>query len=129
MKGILLRTTVTKGRGERYHKGAFHQLRSFIEYKTRRVGVRVIDGAYTSQQCSVCGFTHSDNRPDQAAFRCLACGHTENADINAARNIAARAAVNRSFAVCSPDTGERLNRKPRKSMAPRTVACPDFSRG
>jgi len=67
--------------------------------------VKVIDGAYTSQQCSACGFVHPDNRPSQAAFRCLACGHTENADLNAARNIAARAAVNRPIAVCSPDTG------------------------
>jgi putative transposase len=107
LKGILLRTTVTKGQRERHHKWAFHQLRSFIEYKARRAGVRVkvIDGAYTSQQCSACGFVHPDNRPSQAAFRCLACGHTGNADINAAKNIAARAAVNRPIAVCSPDTG------------------------
>ena len=107
LKGILLRTTVTKGQRERHHKWAFHQLRSFIDYKARRGGVRVkvIDGAYTSQQCSACGFVHPDNRPSQAAFRCLACGHTGNADINAAKNIAARAAVNRPIAVCSPDTG------------------------
>jgi len=107
LKGILLRTTVTKFRRERHHKWAFHQLRSFIEYKAKRVGVRVqvIDGAYTSQQCSACGFVHPNNRPSQAAFRCLACGHTENADLNAARNIAARAAVNRPIAVCSLDTG------------------------
>lgn len=106
LKGILLRTTVTKGQRERQHKWAFHQLRSFIEYKARRVGVRVqvIDGAYTSQQCSACGFVHPGNRPNQAAFRCLTCGHTENADLNAAKNIAARAAVNRPIAVCSPDT-------------------------
>lgn len=107
LKGILLRTTVTKGQRERHHKWAFSQLRSFIEYKARRAGVvvQVIDGAYTSQQCSVCGFVHPDNRPTQAAFRCLACGHTENADLNAAKNIAARAAVNRPIAVCSPDIG------------------------
>ncbi|WP_218600634.1 RNA-guided endonuclease TnpB family protein [Methanoculleus chikugoensis] len=107
LKGILLRTTVTKGQRERHHKWAFHQLRSFIEYKARRAGVQVqvIDGAYTSQQCSACGSIHPDNRQTQAAFRCLACGHTENADLNAARNIAARAAVNRPIAICSPDTG------------------------
>jgi len=122
LKGILLRTTVTKGQRERHHKWAFHQLRSFIEYKARRVrcsngteqehrrcdsGVRVqvIEGAYTSQQCSACGFVHPGNRPNQAAFCCLKCGHTENADLNAAKNIAARAAVNRPIAVCSSETG------------------------
>jgi len=110
LKGILLRTTVTKGQRERHHKWAFHQLRSFIEYKAKRVGVavKVIDGAYTSQQCSACGFVHPDNRLSQAAFRCLACGHEENADLNAAKNIAARAAVNRPIAVRSADTGGEL---------------------
>lgn len=107
LKGILLRTTVKKTRRERQHKWAFHQLRSVIEYKARRAGVRVkvIDGAYTSQQCSVCGFVHPDNCPTQAAFRCLACGHAENADLNAAKNIAARALVNEPIAVRSPVTG------------------------
>ena len=106
LKGILLRTTVTKTQRERHHKWAFYQLRSFIEYKARRAGVlvKVIDGAYTSQECSVCGFVHPDNRLTQAAFCCRACGHTENADINASVNIAARAAVNRPVAVCSPVT-------------------------
>ncbi|MDD3857630.1 MAG: transposase [Methanoculleus sp.] len=121
LKGILLRTTVRHDQRERHHKWAFHQLRSFIEYKARRVRraewpehehrrcesgvlVQVINGAYTSQQCSACGFVHPDNRQTQAAFCCRACGHTENADLNAARNIAARAAVNRPIAVCSPDT-------------------------
>ena len=28
-----------------------------------------------------------DNRKEQAHFRCLACGHADNADANAARNI------------------------------------------
>ena len=45
------------------------------------------------------------NRPGQAAFCCLACGHTENAALNAAGNIAAGAAVNRPIAVRSPDAG------------------------
>ena len=107
LKGILLRTTVKKFQRERHHKWAFYQLRSFIEYKARRAGVavKVIGGAYTSQQCSVCGFVHPDNRSSQAAFRCLACGYTENADQNAAKNIAARAAVNRPIAVRSPGDG------------------------
>jgi len=106
-KASVLRTTVKKFQRERHHKWAFYQLRSFIEYKARRAGVavKVIGGAYTSQQCSVCGFVHPDNRSSQAAFRCLACGYTENADQNAAKNIAARAAVNRPIAVRSPGDG------------------------
>ncbi|VVJ19522.1 putative virulence protein [Amycolatopsis camponoti] len=49
--------------------------------------------AYTSQTCSVCGHRASENRKSQAVFRCVACGHRANADVNAARNIAAGQAV------------------------------------
>ncbi len=28
-----------------------------------------------------------ENRPSQAVFKCLFCGHEQNADVNAARNI------------------------------------------
>lgn len=28
-----------------------------------------------------------ENRPDQATFKCAACGHKDNADVNAAKNI------------------------------------------
>jgi putative transposase len=52
---------------------------------------RPIDPAYTSQRCSVCGSISRDNRPmgkkGASHFQCAKCGHTENADKNAARNI------------------------------------------
>ena len=43
--------------------------------------------AYTSQRCSVCGHVAPENRKTQDEFACLACGHSENADLNAAKNI------------------------------------------
>ncbi len=52
-----------------------------------------MDPRYTSQQCSACGHIHRENRPDQATFKCMSCGFAEHADINAARNIAARGAA------------------------------------
>jgi transposase len=48
--------------------------------------------AYTSQRCSRCGHTERANRPTQAHFYCVSCGHTTSADTNAAINIS-RAAV------------------------------------
>jgi transposase len=55
--------------------------------------VEKVPAAYTSQRCSACG--HVDGRPreSQARFRCTACGYAGNADVNAARNIAAGHAV------------------------------------
>jgi transposase len=55
--------------------------------------VEKISPAYTSQTCSVCGHCAPENRESQAVFRCVACGHQANADVNAARNIAAGRAV------------------------------------
>jgi transposase len=55
--------------------------------------VEKMNPAYTSQTCSVCGHCAPDNRENQAVFRCAACGHRANADINAAINIAAGRAV------------------------------------
>ncbi|MEK7441040.1 MAG: transposase [Chloroflexota bacterium] len=51
---------------------------------------RSVQPAYSSQQCHRCGFVHEDNRRSQSEFKCLNCDHTENADVNAARNIAKR---------------------------------------
>ena len=48
---------------------------------------------YTSQRCSACGQVDRDSRESQAVFRCTACGFACNADVNAAKNIAAGHAV------------------------------------
>ncbi len=48
---------------------------------------------YTSQRCSACGQVDRDSRESQAVFQCTACGFAGNADVNAARNIAAGHAV------------------------------------
>ena len=55
--------------------------------------VEKINPAYTSQTCSVCGHCAPENRKSQAVFRCVACRHQANADVNAAVNIAAGRAV------------------------------------
>jgi transposase len=71
--------------------------------------VEKIQPAYTSQRCSVCGHVAADNRKSQAVFRCTACGYTGNADVNAARNIAAGHAVT---ARGRSPLGGRMNREP-----------------
>jgi putative transposase len=48
---------------------------------------------FTSQRCSVCGHVDANSRESQARFACTACGYACNADVNAARNIAAGHAV------------------------------------
>jgi putative transposase len=48
---------------------------------------------FTSQRCSACGRVDARSRESQARFGCTACGFACNADVNAARNIAAGHAV------------------------------------
>ena len=56
--------------------------------------VEQVPTAYTSQRCSVCGHVAPGNRKSQAVFECEACTAGPcNADVNAARNIAAGRAV------------------------------------
>ena len=54
-----------------------------------RTGTRVelVNAGGTSRQCNACGYTHPKNRKSQAFFKCGSCGHTANADANAARNV------------------------------------------
>ena len=56
--------------------------------------VEQIPAAYTSQRCSACGHVAPENRKSQAVFECESCNAGPcNADVNAARNIAAGRAV------------------------------------
>jgi len=69
-----------------------------------------VSAAYTSQRCSHCGHVALENRKSQAVFQCVACGAGPcNADVNAARNIAAGRAVT---ARGDLGTSRSMNREP-----------------
>lgn len=95
LSGIRERTTVRRQQRARHNNWSFYQLRQFIEYKALIAGVPVIkvDPAYTSQTCSTCGHCDRKNR-NGSDFECRSCGRSMDADKNAARNIAAKGAVN-----------------------------------
>jgi putative transposase len=67
------------------------RLYSMITYKAEDAGSVIVKvpAPYTSQTCSACGNVDKNNRKTQAEFVCGKCGHAENADINAAKNILA----------------------------------------
>lgn len=81
--------TATK---RRMHSWSFAQLFAFIAYKAEERGVTVakVDPRHTSQTCSACGYTARNNRRSQSRFVCRSCGFELHADLNAARNIAAK---------------------------------------
>jgi putative transposase len=82
-------STVRRSQRNRHTSWSFGQLRSFLTYKAALSGVplHLVDPAYTSRTCSVCGYCDKANRKSQASFVCQSCGHTDNADRNAAINI------------------------------------------
>lgn len=96
LTGIRSRMTVRKAQRRQQHSWSFYQLRSFVEYKAKLAGVPIllVDPRNTSRTCPVCGRIDKRNRPDQAHFRCIACGFSGPADTIAAGNIASRATVN-----------------------------------
>jgi putative transposase len=71
------------------------QLRTFLAYKLAWSNgvLEAVDPKYTSQKCHACKHTARDNRVSQAAFKCTACGHSDHADVNAAKNIRDTTAV------------------------------------
>ncbi len=75
--------------------------------------VEFVPAAYTSQRCSYCGHVAPENRKSQAVFQCVACNAGScNADVNAARNIAAGRAVT---ARGDLGTSRSTNREPQLS--------------
>lgn len=75
--------------------------------------VEKVPPAYTSQCCSACGHVDRNSRESQAKFLCTACNFACNADLNAARVIAAGHAVKarRGDAVRRP-----VNREPQPGL-------------
>lgn len=86
--------TVRHSQRARHSSWTFGQLRQFLSYKAALAGVplHTVDPRNTSRTCSECGHCAKENRKSQASFVCQACGYTDNADRNAAVNIA-RASV------------------------------------
>jgi putative transposase len=93
-------TAQNPGRNVRAKAGLNREiLRSGWGLLVRRLGdkapgrVEKVKPHYTSQRCAACGHVDAKSRESQARFACTACGFAGNADVNAARNIAAGHAV------------------------------------
>lgn len=88
-------TKTGRARRNMLNQWPFSQLQEFTAYKAAQNGVMtvMVDPAYTSQKCNHCGYVDARNR-DHARFDCLRCGHSDNADHNAALNIRDRAIQN-----------------------------------
>lgn len=67
---------------------SYYQFEQQLKYKCSLSGILLafVDPRYTSQKCSCCGTIDKDSRK-KSLYTCTSCGHTEHADVNAAKNI------------------------------------------
>lgn len=95
-------------------------LRRMIEYKGEHAArtVKIVNERYTTQACSACGSLCGPRGPDMLVVRawvCRDCGVSHDRDVNAARNILARAEVSASVSgnepSGSPVPSSRLHRR------------------
>jgi putative transposase len=101
LTGIRDRTTVCRANRAEHSGWAFHQLRTFLEYKCADAGIPfvAVDARNTSRTCPRCGCVDRRNRPSQSEFRCIQCALAGHADLFAAQEVARRATV--SWPNCS----------------------------
>jgi len=69
-----------------------------------RISFRSVAPYYTSTTCPVCGHSDRGNRNGEV-FLCLSCGHTDNADVNAGKNILNRFLTGQ-YGVCYKEMNE-----------------------
>mgnify|MGYP001607601849 CR=1 FL=1 len=89
LRGIRDRLKIpNKHRNRMVSLWSFAQLQTFVEYKAALCGIRLerINPAYTSQTCHQC---KKHGLRDRETFCCTPCGLTIDADVNAAKVIAA----------------------------------------
>lgn len=102
LKAIRKRSTIRKQRKtrRRVHSWSFAQVKGFVAYKAEERGCTVagVDPRHTSQTCSSCGHVARNSRRSRGQFVCRKCGFELHADLNAARNIAAKYHVGRGRA-------------------------------
>jgi transposase len=98
-----------RGLNRAISRAGWGQLTTRLQHKAYG-RVEQIPAAYTSQRCSACGHVAPGNRKSQAVFECQACTAGRcNADVNAARNIAAGRAVTARGDLAN---GRSANREP-----------------
>jgi len=130
VEDLKIKKMTRSAKGTREHPGRYVRQKAGLNREILRSGwgllvrrlehkaagrVENINPAFTSQRCSACREVDPKSRESQAVFRCTACGFACNADVNAARNIAAGHAVT---ARGRPSFPGRLNREPQLALLP-----------
>ena len=99
------------------------EFRRQLSYKESWRGglVVAVPPQHTSQTCAQCGHLCAESRRSQAQFVCVACGHEDDADVNAAKNIMR---AGQALSVCGGGPlGPPAKQKPRAAREGRSRAA------
>ena len=90
-----MRSAAKRGLNRAISKQAWGFFLRMLEYKCNWYGRTFIkvNPVNTSRTCPACNHIAKENRESQAVFKCVACGHQDHADSNAAFNIRQRGLV------------------------------------
>ncbi len=93
---------------------SYCELQRQIEYKARWEGIPVIyvNPYGTSVKCSICGSRMARIPEENRQLKCRSCGFTVDRDVNAARNILARALRFRAVA----SANEAMVQEPQRAV-------------
>jgi transposase len=96
------------GLNKSLHDVAIGKTKQYLEMKSKasQREFKKVPAPHTSQGCSQCGYYSKKFRPSQAVFKCLNCGHGDNADTNAStviRNIAFKGLVLKPYSASSEE--------------------------
>lgn len=83
------------------------KLVDMLRYKLAWSGGTLVEvpAAYSSQTCANCGVIDAASRRSQSEFVCVACGHQDHADVNAAKVLLSRRADDGAVCGGSPVAG------------------------
>lgn len=114
-------------------EASWARLIKFTKYKAENAGAMVVDvdAPYTSQDCSRCG-TRPPKRQRGRTYRCPSCDLVIDRDVNAARNILARAVARpevAKLAVASTSPGNIAEARSRRFATLFAVSIPSVSLG
>jgi putative transposase len=89
------------------YDSGWYDFRRMLKYKSELYGRTYfeVDPRYSSQECNSCGHRAAENRPSQSIFRCVNCGHSDHADLNASKNLLRRG---HRLLAQSTDSSQRL---------------------
>jgi len=77
--------------------------KKYIKQKLQRLqelyGIEIVEinPAYTSQECSSCGYVDKQNRKNTQEFECKICGNKINAQVNGAKSILKRSSLGNPY--------------------------------